>query len=72
MGKFIPGPQGSFENIVIGTKRRGAGNQQNQGGKKKYRKQCQQYVAGLAKIGFHDSFALCLGALVAIFPVYPG
>jgi hypothetical protein len=53
MGKFIPRPQGSLKNIVVGTKRRGSGKQQNQRCEKKYRKQGQQYVAGLAKIGFH-------------------
>jgi hypothetical protein len=53
MGKFIPGPQGSFENMVIGTEGRGSSKQQNQRGEKKYRQQRQKHLAGLTKIGFH-------------------
>jgi hypothetical protein len=58
MSNFIPGPQGPFENIVIGTERRGSGKQQHQRGEKKYHNQCQQYVAGLTKVRLHRSQCL--------------
>jgi hypothetical protein len=55
VGNFIPGAQRTPQNVIVGTQRRRTGNQQYQRGEKKHRKQRNRYLAGLAKIGMHNS-----------------